>query len=64
MTDLSRDASEETANKAAELQKTATADNEWVIVKSRWEKFERVGDCIDHSEVERWAASLQAAATR
>lgn len=58
MTNLSRDASEETANEAAELRNTATACDEWLIVKSRWEKFEHVGDCIDHGEVERWAKTL------
>ena len=58
MSDLSGVASEETANEAAQFQKTATTDNEWFIVKSIWEKFERVGDCIDRSAVERWAKKL------
>ncbi|MET3614683.1 hypothetical protein ABID16_003020 [Rhizobium aquaticum] len=64
MADLPRDTHQDRAKEHPEFRNAAIADNEWLIVKSRWEKFERVGDCIDHSDVERWAASLQAAATR
>lgn len=43
------------------LEVEEALETERKIVKTRWKKFELIGEAVDHSDVKAWAASVRSA---